>query len=154
LLFFGAGVFSQKPETRMMKPFTKISVQDRIIAYLESGDVNEVFLDPKGDAWNEEIKTAVSESTLDIKSDGRYRDAKIFCFVTYLSEITELIARNGGKFITDSGIIFKGKKLLLDAKIDGFANMDVSLDELEISAGSRSDIYIRGKAKKVIIHAT
>jgi hypothetical protein len=154
LLAAGVGVFGQKPETRPLKPFSKISIQDRIIAYLQSGDLPQVFIDPKGDAWNEEIKTIVSGSILDIKSDGKFRDAQIYCFVQYSGEITELIARYGGKFITDSGVVFAGKKLLLDAKIDGFANMDVSVDELEITAGSGSDVYIRGKAKKVIIHAT
>lgn len=153
-LFSCIAVFSQKPETRDLKPFSKISIQDRIIAYLESGDLPQVYIDPKGDAWNEEIKTNVAGAQLEIRSEGRFRDAQIFCFVKYFGEITELIARNGGKFITDSGVVFEGKKLRLDAKIDGFANMDVSLDELEVSAGSGSDIYIHGKAKKVIINAT
>src|SRR5687767_1628416 len=97
-LISGVGLFSQKAETRELKPFSKISIQDRIIAYLEPGDLPQVFIDPKGDAWNEEIKTGVAGSQLEIRSDGRFRDAQIHCYVRYLGEITELITRNGGKF--------------------------------------------------------
>ncbi len=151
---FGGFVYTQKQETRPLKPFDKVSIQDRIIVLLEFDTVSKVMLDPKGDAWNEEIKTDVSGSELDIHSQGRFRDAQIFCYVHYSKPITKLITRYGGIFRTDSNEVLESKKLEIDAKIDGFTNLNINVDELTISAGSGSDIYIKGKANKVTIHAT
>lgn len=144
---------AQKPQTRPLKSFTKLSVSDRIIAILQPDSINEVTIDPKGDAWIEEVKTSVSGKELQISSEGRFRDAAIFCYVHYSAPIVYLSTRYGGIIRTDSLMILETKKLEVAATIDGFTNLNIAVDELIVDAGSGSDIYIKGKANKVTVHA-
>jgi hypothetical protein len=148
------GVFAQRVETRPLKAFHRINIQDRIIVILVPDTLNQVILNPEADAWVEEVTTSVSGKELEIRSDGRFRDSRIFCYVHHTQPITHLTTRYGGIFRTDSNQVFQTPQLHLDAKIDGFANLDIEVDELVISAGSGSDIYIRGMAKKVTVNAT
>lgn len=90
---------------------------------------------------------------LHIKSEGRFREAAIFCFVHYDQPITYLTVRYGGIIRTDSNMVLNGNKLEIEADIDGFTNLDIAMEELVIEAGSGSDIYIKGRAKKVTVHA-
>jgi hypothetical protein len=147
-------VFSQKPETRDVKTFSKISVTDRIIAVLSEDTVSKIFLDPRGDAWNEEIHTRSDGKELRITSEGKFRDAAIFCYVHYNQPIVFLDTQNGGIIRTDSNQVLETKKLEISATIDGFTNLDVKVDELIIHAGSGCDVYIRGWANKVTVYAT
>jgi hypothetical protein len=154
LLVFCCGpVFTQKQETRPLKPFSKIWVADRIIAILQSDTISEVVVAPQGDGWVEEVKTKVDGKELTIRSEGRFRESAIFCYVHYNGAITHLSTQFGGVIRTDSNQVFEGTQLKIEAVVDGFANLDIAVDELEISAGSGSDIHIRGKARKVIIRA-
>jgi hypothetical protein len=146
--------YSQKQETREIKTFSRMYVSDRIIAILQKDTVSKVFLDPKGDAWNEEIKTKVDGNELNIRSEGKFREASIFCYIHYDQPIVSMNTRYGGIIRTDSNQVLESKKLEIIATIDGFTNLDIKVDELEIDAGSGSDIYVRGSANKVTIHAT
>ncbi len=153
VLTIGSG-FAQKQEIRPLKSFSKVSVSDRIIVLLQPDTISQVILNPRGDAWNEEIKTHVDGKDLSIRSDGRFREAAIFCYVHYTQPIVNLSARYGGIIRTDSLVVLQTKKLEINATIDGFTNLDVSVDELIIDAGAGSDIYVKGKAGKVTVHAT
>jgi hypothetical protein len=148
------GAVAQRTETRPLKTFQHISIQDRIVVILVDDTLNQVVLKPEADAWIEEVKTSVSGKELDIHADGRFRDSRIFCYVHHAQAITRLTTRYGGIYRTDSLQVYHTPKLELDAKIDGFANLNIDVEELVISAGSGSDIYIRGKAQKVVVNAT
>lgn len=153
MVFFGF-CFSQKQETRELKTFSKIHVANLIIAVLQKDVESKVMLDPKGDAWIEEIKTEVSGKELSIRSEGKFRDASIFCYVHYTESITRLSPQFGGIIRTDTGQVLESKKLEIDAGIDGVTNLNVNLDELIIHAGTGADIYVKGKADKVTVNAT
>lgn len=146
--------FAQKQETRTLKIFSKVRALDRIIVVLQRDTESKVLLDPKGDVWNEEIKTTVSGGELNISSEGKFRDANIFCYVHYTQSITVLSVRSGGIIRTDSNEVLESKKLEINATADGFTNINIKVDELIVDAGSGSDIYIRGKAGKVTVYAT
>ena len=146
--------FSQKQETRPLKSFSKVLAANRIIAILQQGTESKVVLNPEEDAWNEEVTTRVNGKELAIRSEGMYRESSIFCYVYYNQSITSLTAQYGGIIRTDSNSVLETKKLEIYATVDGFANLNIAVDELIIEAGSGSDIYLKGKAGKVTVHAT
>ena len=146
--------FSQKQETRPLKSFSKVVAANRIIAILQPGTESKVILNPEEGAWNEEVTTKVNGKELSIRSEGMFRDASMFCNVYYNQAITSLTAQYGGIIRTDSNSVLETKKLEIYATVDGFTNLNILVDELIIEAGSGSDIYVKGKAGKVTVHAT
>lgn len=146
--------YSQKPETREVKTFSKIYVNDRIVAILVEDTISKVFLNPETGAWNEELHTKSDGKQLTISSDGKFRDSKMFCYVHYDQPIVYMDVDGGGIIRTDSNHVLETKKLEIKANIDGFTNLDVKVDELIISAGSGCDIYVKGFANKVTVYGS
>jgi hypothetical protein len=146
--------YAQKQETRDVKTFSKIYVNDRIIAILVEDTISKIFLNPEAGAWNEECQTKSDGKQLNISSEGKFRDSKMFCYVHYDQPIVYIDVDGGGIIRTDSNQVLETKKLEIKANIDGFTNLNVKVDELIISAGSGCDIYVKGFANKVTVYGT
>ncbi len=147
--------YSQNPETRSLSSFTKIQVSEQIVLVLEQADENKIYLESAPQVWNEDIVTEVTNGVLSVRTKGQWQfDKAVFCHLYCAEELTKLSATEGGIIRTDSTAVLKSKKLEINATIDGFFNLNVDVDELNIKAGQGSDIYIKGHAKKVMIDAS
>ena len=144
--------FLQKVETRDVKAFSKLRVADNITAVLVPDDNYQVVVDAKN-IWNEEVLTTIDGVELKLSTKGNMHEAKITCTVYFDKELTKLTPTYGGMVKTDSGVVLMTKKLEIDANLDGFTNIEVDVEELYITAGQGSDIYISGRAHKVIVEA-
>ncbi len=146
--------FAQKQDIRSVKTFSKMDVNDRIVAILKADTISKVILVPEQDAWLEEVHTKSDGKQLSLSTEGKFRDSKVFCYVHHNQNITYIDVQNGGIIRTDTNEVYESNKLEINAKLDGFTNMDVNVTDLIIHAGSGCDLYIKGYAKNVQVYAT
>jgi len=144
---------AQKAETRLLSAFTMVRTADNITVVLVPSDEDRVDIDAQNIMMNH-VLTDVIRNEFKITTQGSMNNAKITCKLYYTKELVKLTPTYGGLISTDSGTVLHAKKLEIDANLDGFVNLDVDVDELVITAGQGSDLYIRGRAGKVTVDAT
>lgn len=143
--------FSQQVETRVLPPFNKVRVADNINVKLIPGNENKAELRVKNISIDK-VLIDVKNAELQFRTQGIFNDADIDVVVYYTEPIIKLSTTFGGLVRTDSVLV--SDKLELDCRLDGFTNLLIDVNELKISAGQGSDVYVAGKSKKTVIDAT
>lgn len=142
---------AQQPETRNLQAFNRVRVADNINVTLVPGNESKAVLHLKN-IMNEKVLITVTNAELQLKTEGVFNNSDIHITVYYTEPLKKLTTTFGGLVRTDS--VLQSDKLELDCRLDGFTNLLIDVNELKISAGQGSDVYVSGKANKTIIDAT
>lgn len=118
---------AQEPAKRVLDPFTKLYVQDRVIVRLVKSDEESVLIQAQG--INESsVKTEVSDNTLRISVYGEpFTKRKVQVTVNY-KNLTEITVVGGADVSTTS--LIKIPELKVDLKSGGMLYLDADIGRL------------------------
>lgn len=137
-------VVAQEKETRKLGSFSAIKAAEGIDVILRKGTGEQAEIHATG-TDTENVLTEVSGGYLKIHmADGRYRDARIKVYVTYVN-VNKLSASSAANIYSDSPI--KSSKMDISASSAGNIDVEVESTTIYISASSAADVEVRGKTK-------
>lgn len=137
---------AQQSESRNVGSFKGLKVAEGIDVYLKKGAKESLKLEVTGIKTSDVI-TEISGEYLKIHMrEGRYRDRTVKVYVTYV-DINKLSASSAANIFAEG--ILKANQLSLNASSAGSIDIEIDVQDVDISASSAADIELQGKAKKL-----
>lgn len=145
-ILFGASVYAQSNEERMLQPFDKLDVAGDVKVFLTKGAEEKAKVVASGIELSDVIVT-VNGKTLRIElSRGIHKDANVEVWVTY-KEMRDISVSSSGRLSLQNAL--EGDKVVLNANTNGVIDAELKLTTVDVTVNNGGTIRLNGKTGSV-----
>lgn len=143
LIFITGAAFGQKTETRDLSSFSSLHVGEAITVYITKGSEEKARIETNN-VDPDRVQTRISGDRLNIEmSKGNYRNASVKVWLTYRS-LRAVSVSSAATIQTEN--VLKTEKLRLEASSAGDADLEIDVDQLDVSVSSSGQLNVKGRA--------